>query len=160
MNKQIQIRNAVLEDVSALCELLNLLFAQEADFSPNPTLQANALQLIIQQPTTGQIICAIENGKVIGMVNILFTISTAEGGLAAWLEDMIVHPDCRGRGIGDKLLKEGIRTAQSAGCSRITLLTDDANVFAQQFYKRAGFVPSKMIPLRLHLFKTEAGSIS
>jgi ribosomal protein S18 acetylase RimI-like enzyme len=85
------------------------------------------------------------------MVNLLFTISTAAGGRAAWLEDMVVHPSYRGRGIGESLLRHAIDEARALGCSRITLLTDQTNGSAIRFYERAGFVRSQMVPFRLSL---------
>jgi ribosomal protein S18 acetylase RimI-like enzyme len=150
-NCKICARPATLDDVEALSGLLDILFTQEADFAPNTKKQTQALQLIINQPAVGKIVCATDENLVVGMVSILFTVSTAEGGRSAWLEDMVVHPDKRKQGIGEQLLNEAVRLAQIAGCSRITLLTDVTNDGAIRFYKRAGFVRSPMIPLRLHL---------
>ena len=143
------ITKATARDVPQLCELLAILFAQEADFKPDSGRQERALRLIIEQPGVGRIYCAREGGRVVGMVSLLFTISTAEGGRAAWLEDMIVHPSHRGRGIGDRLLDHAIREAKDFGCSRITLLTDSTNTSAMRFYERAGFARSRMVPFRL-----------
>ena len=140
-----------MTDVPQLCELLALLFAQEADFTPNLQHQSRALEMIIGQPEVGRIFCAVASGSVIGMVSILFTVSTAEGGRAAWLEDLIVHPGHRGAGIGERLLQTAIAGAKTAGGTRITLLTDATNHAAQKFYGRAGFVRSQMVPLRLKL---------
>jgi ribosomal protein S18 acetylase RimI-like enzyme len=148
---KICVREAIEADVPQLCELLSLLFAQEADFKPNAERQTSGLRLIIQQPEVGRIYCATDGESIVGMVSILFTVSTAEGGRAAWLEDMIVHPSRRGQGIGDRLLHEAVSGARAAGCSRITLLTDATNDSAIRFYGRAGFVRSQMIPLRLSL---------
>lgn len=141
----------MLDDVPQLCALLTLLFAQEAELTPNTERQARGLRLIIEQPQVGRIFCATEGEIVAGMVSILFTVSTAEGGRAAWLEDMVVHPDHRGRGIGGRLLEEAINRARAAGCSRITLLTDSTNTSAMRFYGRSGFTRSQMVPFRLHL---------
>ncbi len=140
-----------MADVPQLCELLALLFDQESDFLPDARRQIRGLEMIMSQPEIGRIFCAVEGGIVFGMVSILFTISTAEGGRAAWLEDMIVHPARRRGGIGGRLLQTAIAGAKESGCTRITLLTDDTNAAAQEFYRRAGFVRSPMIPLRLHI---------
>jgi GNAT superfamily N-acetyltransferase len=146
-----RIDEATVEDVPLLSDLLQILFAQEADFTPDATRQRRGLQLIIEQPGAGRIYCARLGNRVVGMVSLLFTLSTAEGNRAAWLEDMVVHPDQRGRGIGGKLLRHVIDRARELGCSRITLLTDKTNHSAMQFYQRAGFAPSAMVPFRLCL---------
>ena len=140
-----------MSDVKALAALLAILFAQEADFTPDTRRQSRALRLILKQPGTGRILCATDQDGVIGMVSLLFTVSTAQGGRAAWMEDLVVQPDKRGRGIGERLLKEAISAARTAGCSRITVLTDAHNDRAKRLYRRAGFVPSAMSPLRLYL---------
>jgi len=140
-----------MADVPQLCELLSLLFEQESDFVPDARRQTRALEMIVSQPEVGRIFCAVEGGTLVGMVSVLFTVSTAEGGRAAWLEDMIIHPARRRGGIGGQLLQTAIAGAKKSGCTRITLLTDGTNAAAQEFYRRAGFVRSQMIPLRLKI---------
>ena len=147
----ISVRQATLADVTPLSDLLSLLFAQEAEFEPNAARQTCGLRLILEQPELGHIYCALVNERIVGMVSMLFTVSTAEGGRVGWLEDMIVHPEQRGRGIGKQLLKEAIRCGRDNGCKRITLLTDDTNSEAMCFYARADFVRSQMVPFRLKL---------
>ena len=91
------------------------------------------------------------NGEVIGMVNLLFTISTAEGGRVILLEDLIVRREHRGRGLGTTLMKATIALAKDEGISRITLLTDLDNTEAICFYQKHGFQTSLMKPLRLRV---------
>ncbi len=148
---QVKTRRACAADVPQLCGLLAQLFAQEADFTPDPKRQVRGLNLILDQPETGQLHCAASEDMIVGMVSILFSVSTAEGGRVAWLEDMIVHPDKRGQGIGRTLLDAAIRGAREAGCLRLTLLTDTTNAAAMQFYARSGFSRSAMLPMRLKL---------
>lgn len=150
-NGRISIRSAVVADIPQLCELLSVLFTMEADFKPDAERQSRGLRLILEQPEIGSIYCATNGNSIIGMVSVLFSISTAEGERAAWLEDMIVHPDWRGKSIGEQLLNEAIKAVRSTCCTRITLLTDSTNRGAIRFYQKAGFVPSRMIPMRLHL---------
>lgn len=142
---------ATLSDIPQLCELLELLFSQEAEFQPNRALQSAGLRQIIEHPDGGQILVLRNGRSIIGMVNLLFTISTALGGRVAILEDMVIQSARRGSGSGSILLQAAINLARSSGCRRITLLTDRTNGSAQRFYQRHGFSSSAMIPLRLLL---------
>jgi GNAT superfamily N-acetyltransferase len=142
---------ATKEDIPQLAGLLHLLFSQEADFKPDAGRQTRGLRQIIESPQSGIILVARSGAKIVGMVTLLFTISTAEGGPVCWLEDMVVHPDQRGNGLGSRLLSAAIDHARRHGFLRITLLTDTGNSAARRFYQRHGFVESGMTPLRLHL---------
>lgn len=142
---------AKLSDIPQLCDLLELLFSEEAEFHPNRSLQSAGLHQIIENPDGGQILVLREGPFSFGMVNLLFTISTALGGRVAILEDMVIHPAQRGNGGGSRLLQAAINVARSAECRRITLLADRTNESAQRFYRRHGFSVSTMIPLRLLL---------
>ncbi len=142
------IEPATSADISQLAELLAILFTQEADFKPDRDKQERGLRLIIESPGVGRIFVARGCGRIIGMVSLLFTVSTAEGSSACWLEDMVVRPEFREEGVGSLLLQHAIDFACSNGFSRITLLTDRANEGAIYFYRRHGFVSSDMMVLR------------
>lgn len=147
----IRISTATIDDVPELILLLGKLFEMENDFSPDPGRQRKGLRRIIKHPETGVILVMKKGGVVIGMVNLLFTVSTAEGGPVSLLEDLILSPDYRGRGLGGRLINHAIRFARSKKVSRITLLTDADNRRAIKYYKRHGFTRSSMVPLRLFL---------
>lgn len=147
----VRVREARMADLGAMVELLALLFKQEADFAPSPAKQRRALELILAQPSMGRLFVLTRANKILGMVSLLFTISTAEGGKAAWLEDLVVRTDQRGRGFGTRLLRGAVDWARKQGLTRITLLTDADNTGARALYLRHGFFPSAMQPLRLHL---------
>lgn len=149
------IEQATLEDLPQLTDLLYDLFTTEADFVPNRAKQMRGLRLILEQPSRGRIFVLRQNGTILGMINLLFTISTAEGGFVIMLEDVIVHRDYRGKGFGDKLLRHAIEYAKKKDFLRITLLTDRLNDQGQRFFKAHGFFESKMIPLRLILSTSE-----
>ena len=143
-----QITPATVSDIPALCLLLNQLFTQEAEFTPNIGTQQRGLKMIIDNPEIGAILVARKPGQVIGMVNLLYTVSTALGERVALLEDMVVVADHRNTGIGSQLLNAALQFAKRNGCRRITLLTDADNEDAQRFYQRQGFRRSPMIALR------------
>jgi len=145
-----RIDRATLDDVPQLAGLLASLFTQEADFTPDREKQVRGLRLVVESPGVGTVFVAREAGEVVGMVSLLNTVSTAEGGPACWLEDMVVRPDRCGSGLGSRLLQSAIDYAKAQGITRITLLTDRGNEGAVRFYGRHGFCPSEMIALRLY----------
>jgi GNAT superfamily N-acetyltransferase len=145
------IDKATLDDIAELCDLLAILFSQEVEFKPDANAQAIGLRMIVSNPETGIILVARHSGKIVGMVCLLFTVSTALGARVAILEDMLVLPTQRGLGIGTDLLNAAIVTARENGCKRITLLTDSSNDIAHSFYEKHGFMQSQMLAFRLML---------
>ena len=146
-----RIEDATAADIPELARLLALLFTQEAEFTPDLEAQIRGLSRIIAAPEIGRILALRPPGiaaEIGGMVNLLFTVSTALGDRVCLLEDMVIAPAWRSRGAGTRLLEAAIERARSEGCARITLLTDGGNEAAQRFYARAGFVRSSMIPMR------------
>lgn len=145
------IEKATPADIPALGDLLSALFSEEMEFTPDAEAQCKGLAQIINNSEVGSVLVARQDGQVVGMVNILFTVSTALGGRVALLEDMIVSSTSRDTGIGTKLLSEAISFARAQNCRRITLLTDQKNEAAQRFYGKQGFSVSSMVPMRLSL---------
>ena len=146
-----QITVATLDDIDDLCRLLDVLFTQEVEFTPDHVAQRRGLAMVIENPAVGQILIALQQGVAVGMVNLLFTVSTALGKCVALLEDMVVMPDARNSGAGSALMQQAIEIAKSAGCGRITVLSDVDNTDAHRFYQRHHFTQSAMLPLRLML---------
>lgn len=142
------IRLATPADLPALCALLDQLFAQETEFTPDRAAQTRGLTAIIADAQVGEILVAVEEGRVRAMVNLLYTVSTALGARVALLEDMVVDAGARDAGLGSALLAAAIAHAEGRGCRRITLLTDGDNQAAQRFYRRHGFQGSSMLPMR------------
>lgn len=149
--EELTIQPATIEDLSDLADLLADLFTQELDFTPNRAKQVRGLRLIIESPNRGRIFVARLHGRIVGMVNLLITISTAEGGFVLILEDLIVAKPFRNCGIGKQLLQHAIEFARTKRFMRITLLTDEVRDNAIGFYQKHGFYRSQMVPLRLNL---------
>jgi ribosomal protein S18 acetylase RimI-like enzyme len=149
---------ATRRDLPRLTELLGVLFTQEAELAPNAPKQRRALGLILGDSRKGKIFIARQNGEIVAMASLIFTISTAEGGKAALFEDLVVAPEWRGQGIGPRLLRHVIREAKNAGVLRLMLLTDGDNERAQALYRANGFVDSSMRAMRLKLARARRKS--
>lgn len=147
----VEFATAVAADVPQLVELLGILFTQERELSPDAGKQQRALELILSDPSRARIYVARKGGAVVAMAALHFTTSTAEGGRVAGLEDCVVHPEHRGKGIGEKLLGYVLEQAKAEGALRVMLLTDGDNARAQALYRKLGFAPSSMLAMRLKL---------
>jgi GNAT superfamily N-acetyltransferase len=145
----VAIEPATAEDLDELSELLGELFSEESDFRPNKEKQLRGLRLIFEQPNRGRVFVLRRDHSIVGMINLLFTISTAEGGFVILLEDLVIHKAYRDQGYGSQLLEYAIDFARKKNFLRITLLTDRPEIKSQAFFKRHGFFESAMIPMRL-----------
>lgn len=143
-----RIRIALEGDEARCAELLGILFSQEHEFTPNAETQSRGLSIIIRNPELGRIFVGEIDGVIEGMVMLLFTVSTFLGQKVALLEDMVVAPAWRGKGLGTLLINHAVDFARSEGFGRITLLTDRDNNTAQQFYRSQGFAKSEMVVFR------------
>jgi GNAT superfamily N-acetyltransferase len=151
----LRIEPATLDDLPELIELLFELFSQESDFIPDREKEMRGLRLLLEQPSRGRIFVLRGPNRIVGMVNLLITISTAEGGFVLVLEDLIVHRDHRGQGFGTQLLHYAIDFAKKKKFLRITLLTDKPNEQLKRFFAKNGFVESNMIPMRMYFRANE-----
>ncbi len=154
MQDEVHIEQATIEDLPQLTDLLFDLFTQEADFTPDRAKQMRGLRLILEEPSRGRIFVLRHNGVILGMINLLITISTAEGGFVVLLEDVIIHREHRGHGFGARLLDHAIEYAKKKDFQRITLLTDRINAEGVRFFKAHGFQESSMLPMRLIFSQT------
>ena len=149
MSATVVIEPATEHDLDELSGLLGELFSHESDFRPNKDKQLRGLRLIFEQPNRGRVFVLRRDNAIVGMINLLFTISTAEGGFVMLLEDLVVHEGYRGKGYGSMLLKHAIDFARQKNFLRITLLTDRPELRSQELFRRHGFHESAMMPMRL-----------
>ncbi|MCB1235136.1 MAG: GNAT family N-acetyltransferase [Verrucomicrobiae bacterium] len=151
VNRTTRIEPAALDILPDLVDLVMELFEMEEDFQPDREKQEKGLRLILEQPSRGRIFVIRTDYQIIGMINLLFTISTAMGGFVILMEDVIVHPDHRGQGFGTRLVEHVVQFARKKDFKRITLLTDQISAESQRFFQKNGFTHSHMIPMRLNL---------
>ena len=70
------------------------------------------------------------------MTLVVFRIPT---GVRAWVEDVVVDKEARGKGIGEKLIRTSIERAKAEGAKTIDLTSRPTRVEAHRLYKRCGF---------------------
>jgi len=148
----IKIREAANSDLPTLGILGALLVQEHHDFDPrrflaakNRTPQDYASFLGARLNDRNAVILVAETkGETIG-----YAYGEIEGydymslrGPAGVLNDLIVDPAHRGRGVGRLLLDEIISRLKSRGVPRIVLSTAAKNKAAQRLFERSGFRPT------------------
>lgn len=143
----IVIRPAHSGDLNSLVYLLENLFSIEEDFDFNERLQRKGLQIMLANEL-GCVLVAEAGDEVVGMCSGQLTVSTAEGGPAMLVEDVVVRKDFRGTGIGRRLMAWLAEWGKAKGASRFQLLADRNNSNALEFYKKLGWKMTELVCLR------------
>lgn len=160
-SETLRIRPARSRDIAAMLALLEILFTIETDFSFNRDRHAAGLRLLLASDSS-LLLVAEQSGRVVGMCSGQTVISTAEGGPALLVEDLVVDEAARTRGIGSRLLEGLALWAAARGASRLQLLADRTNHRALSFYSRRGWQTTQLICLRTFTgtaASTEDGSV-
>ncbi|MDA8045938.1 MAG: GNAT family N-acetyltransferase [Actinomycetota bacterium] len=76
-------------------------------------------------------------GPIVGTLTLaLFRVPS---GVRAWIEDVIVSSDVRGRGCGEQLTRAAMDAARAAGARTVDLTSRPAREAANRLYQRMGF---------------------
>ncbi len=77
------------------------------------------------------------DGPIVGALTlVIYRVPT---GVRARIEDVIVDEGARGRGIGEALVREGLRLARQAGADGVALTSNPRRVAANRLYQKMGF---------------------
>lgn len=148
LKPRLNIRQATGEDIPAMRALLTCLFALEPDFAVDAKRQTLGLSMLLDDCERSTAFVAEEDGKVVGMCSAQLTVSTAQGGYSALIEDVVVDKGRRGRGVGRALMDAARSWSQARGATRMQLLADRDNAPALSFYAKLGWSGTRMICLR------------
>ena len=123
-------------DVGAIIRLHGVVYAQEYGFDRTfEAYVAAPLAQVIQAPHPDERIwVADRGGELVGCVAIVRSASSV-----AQLRWFLVHPSCRGVGLGAQLLSEAIAFARARGYETVTLWTVAGLPAAARLYERVGF---------------------
>ena len=143
------IRRATRDDLPHIGRLGALLVAEHHDFDARRFLAATSqtkdgyawfLGTQLDAPNAA-VFVAEQNAEVIG-----YTYVSAESydymslrGPAGVLQDIVVDPEHRRRGVAQQLLEAALAYVRSRGLTQIVLSTAERNEAAQRFFASTGF---------------------
>lgn len=114
---------------------IHFLFPQLTQFSPLPDREA--IQAIIDSPTTSLWIAENEELKIVGMLNLAIYRTTT--GIHAWIEDVVVDKTSRKQGIATLLTLAAVEYARETGAKAVSLTSRPEREAANQLYQKLGF---------------------
>ena len=104
--------------------------------SSSAPVSAQELEEIIESDTT--VLFAARSGQeIVGLLTLaIFRIPT---GVRAWIEDVVVDNQARGKGVGDALNRAALAEAERRGAKTVDLTSRPSREAANRLYQRLGF---------------------
>jgi GNAT superfamily N-acetyltransferase len=134
----LEIDRAHASDIEPIYHLLLSQFAEHR-IAVSPASLERAIFELLKDPRKGVCLVAREGDEIIGVAVISLAWTLEHGGKSAWLDELYVLPECRGRGVGGSLLEQAITAAREMGCAAMDLEVDRDHAWAERLYARAGF---------------------
>ena len=120
-----------------LTELNNLL--PQLSSSAIPLTKSSLVKIIKSE--SSRLLIAEENGLYYGSLTLaVFDIPT---GRRAWIEDVVVTENSRGKGVGRLLSESAVKLANELGAKTIDLTSRPSREIANNLYKSIGFEQRK-----------------
>ncbi len=119
------------ELVSAMARLV----PQLSSSSPPP--DGEVLATIVESPACHLLLARDGTGILGSLTLVVFPIPT---GIRAWIEDVVVDGDARGKGVGDALNRYAVELADSLGARTVDLTSRPTRESANRLYQKIGFV--------------------
>ena len=135
---RIHIAPPAATDRSIVADLLGRQFG-EHDIAIHREALLSAIDGVLADERRGILLLARHDAEAIGVAYVSFTWSLEHGGKSAWLEELYVLPQWRGRGIGGSMLDSVLEEARRRGCAAVDLEVDSAHARASHLYARHGF---------------------
>jgi len=98
---------------------------------PNPT---DPWEQRLDRHSLGWVTARV-NGDLVGFVNVV-----TDGGVHAWLQDVVVEPELQGREIGKTMIEVATKKSGDAGCEWLHVDFDDE--LSPFYFDRCGFQPT------------------
>ncbi len=122
------------EVTDELVEAMAGLVPQLSSSAPAPG--AEVLATITDSPACHLLVARDDTGILGSLTLVVFPIPT---GIRAWIEDVVVDGDARGKGVGDALNRFALELAGELGVKTVDLTSRPSREAANRLYRRLGF---------------------
>ncbi|HZX96937.1 MAG TPA: GNAT family N-acetyltransferase [Myxococcales bacterium] len=130
------IRRLTLRDCELAQPLIEAQYREHGIAMGGPRL-AGALRTLVRGK--GLVLLSTERVTPVGTAVLSWNYELERGGAVAWLDELYVVPERRGKGIGRALLRHALREARREGCESVQLEVVRGHDRAARLYVREGF---------------------
>jgi len=133
------LRRATAADIDAILPHMEVFNVEEhIDFTRDKGRRA--LGQLVRHPEWGFVLLAEVDADVVGYALVAYGFDIEFGGRDAFLCELFVARDHRGKGLGRALLEVAEAAAKDGDVAALHLLVRHENVRAKGLYERSGFV--------------------
>ncbi|MEP2716103.1 GNAT family N-acetyltransferase [Pseudophaeobacter sp.] len=141
MQNDIQIRTASAKDSDALLDLY--AFLSPGDDRCTTARAAENIRRISQIEGSA-VLLGLQQDKILTTCTLIVIPNLTRGGRPyAVIENMVTHPEARGKGLGTSLLDAACDRAWDNDCYKVMLSTGSTRPSTLSFYEGAGFEQSR-----------------
>ncbi|GGG94726.1 GNAT family N-acetyltransferase [Silvibacterium dinghuense] len=135
---ELLIREACDADIPAILELYTVSgIGDETNFTADEAIEHLAL---LRTYPYFRVFVALIDEAVAGTYELMIMDNMAKRGRkSAIVEDVAVHPDYQGKGIGRAMMRHALEQCRESSCYKLTLSSNLKRLDAHRFYDSLGF---------------------
>jgi ribosomal protein S18 acetylase RimI-like enzyme len=113
--------------------------ASTAELPDESRLAAILAEMTGRREVYWNLVAAVPAGRVVGFLSMVAYRTLFHAGGTALINELVVHRDYRGRGIGRELVRRAVSEAEGRGMDELEVGTEQTNTAARRFYAACGF---------------------
>ena len=139
MHAELEVRPATREDIRTLIGLYTAAGLDTRGAHDEVEMQAAWDRLFAAVPSASVFLFSL-GGRPVGTYTLfVLPLLAHKGAPEAIVEDVAVHPEAQGQGVGRSMMEHARSLAREAGCYKLALSSNQRRAAAHAFYERLGF---------------------
>jgi GNAT superfamily N-acetyltransferase len=139
MPAELDVRDAKRDDIRTLVDLYTAAGLDTRGPHDEAEMRMNWDRMHTAAPGVRTFIFSVSGLPVGTYTLFVLPLLAHSGAPEALVEDVAVHPEAQGQGIGRRMMEHARALAREAGCYKLALSSNQKRVEAHAFYERIGF---------------------
>lgn len=132
------IREAVNKDIEGIIGVLKTIYLQDVAWAKRAMKKLLATENYV-------VLVAVLDDQIVGFIDYYILPSIWEKWNEATINNLFIHKDYQGKGIGSRLLEEVIKRTDEIGIVELHVETEKDNESAISLYKKHGFLKEYLL---------------